>query len=568
MKRVTRFIVLSLVLVLTMSIGFGLASAQDDDLTIVIGWEQEPSVLAPLSDMAFAAYMQNFYQRDLWDWDTNREIFPIMAEEIPSFENGMVTETEEGNTVVTYKLNEGMSWSDGEPVTSADCAFWHEIMMDPSKGTIQRSSYPDVVESLEVVDDLTFVLTYNRPFPDFLTNSTATCGYPEHILGPWVEENGTIDTAPYFRGEDVVGYGPYVFGEWVIGNSLTFDRNPYWGENEFEQVPAIDRVILSFITDTAQMQNAFETGQIDLAFNFRDTLVADYQAVAGAEVFSTPGVFGDAIWVNVGNGGHPALEDPMVIDAMIHAIDRATLAEELVGPGVGVPKSWFAEQFWPEDLPLLEYDPELAMEMLDEAGWVDSNENGIRDKIVVDDEPPVELVLRFYTTELDVRMDYQIFIQEYLEEVGIVVQLLPVPATILFAPYAERGILDTGAFDLALFALSTGPLSPFADASEWFGCGSTPSPENGGQGKNGWGWCDEEFDRLDLLVGETVDPVERMEYAHEAQRRFFEGRFWHGLYLRPTWYAVDGSQWDVDTMFDMGTLSDNYFNKVEYWEPA
>ena len=261
MKRVTRFIMLGLVLVLAMSLGMGAASAQDE-VTVVIGWEQEPSVLMPLVDMAFAALMQNFYQRDVWDWDTNREIFPIMVEEIPSFDNGMVTENEEGNTVVTYKLNEGMLWSDGEPVTSADCAFWHEIMMDPSKGTLQRATYPEVVESLEVVDELTFTLTYNRPFPDFLVAAYATCGYPSHILAPWVEENGTIDTAPYFRGEGVVGYGPYVFGEWVIGNSLTFERNPYWGENDFEQAPAIDRVILSFITDTAQMQNAFEAGQI------------------------------------------------------------------------------------------------------------------------------------------------------------------------------------------------------------------------------------------------------------------------------------------------------------------
>lgn len=567
MKRVTRFIVLSLALILTMSLGFGLVSAQDE-VVIVIGWEQEPSVLQPLTDMAFGALMQNFYQRDVWDWDTNREIFPIMVSEIPSFENGLVTENEEGNTVVTYTLNEGMSWSDGEPVTSADCAFWHEIMMDPTKGTIQRALYPEVVESLEVVDELTFVLTYNRPFPDFLTAATATCGYPSHILAPWVEENGTIDTAPYFRGENTVGYGPYVLSDWVIGSTMTFTRNPFWGENDFEQAPAIDRVILSFITDTAQMQNAFEVGQIDLAFNFGDAFVPGYQAVANAEVFSTPGVFGDAIWVNVGNGGHPAFDDPGVIDAIIHAIDRATLAEELVGPGVSVPKSWYAEQFWPEDLPLIEYDPERAVELLEEAGWVDTTGNGIRDKVVVEGQAPVQLVLRFYTTDSQIRRDYQVFIQEYLAEVGIGTQIFSVPATIMFAPYAERGITRSGTFDLALFALSTGPLSPFANVNTWFGCGQTPSPENMGQGNNGWGFCDPEFDRLDLLVGETVDPEERLEFAWEAQRRLFEGRFWHGLYLRPTWYAVNGAEWDVSTMFDMGTLSSNYFNKVEFWEPA
>jgi peptide/nickel transport system substrate-binding protein len=215
----------------------------------------------------------------------------------------------------------------------------------------------------------------------------------------------------------------------------------------------------------------------------------------------------------------------------------------------------------PEDIGFVEYNVEGANALLDEAGWVDTNDNGIRDK------DGVELVLRFFTTTRQIRMDYQVFIQEYLADVGIEAQLLPIPSGVLFASFLERGVLDTGDWDLALFALSTGPLSPFANAPELFGCDGVPTPEDP-NGKNGWGFCSEEFDSLDLQVGTTVDPQERLELAHQAQRAFFEGQFWHGLYLRPTWYAFDGSVIDTSTVQDLGTLSSNYFNKVELWQPV
>jgi peptide/nickel transport system substrate-binding protein len=564
MNKFVRIVVLSLVLVLALSLGMGTISAQDDESVLVIGWEQEPSQLNPVAGEAFASLMDQFFARDVWNWDRQNQIYPVMVEEVPTLENGLVTTTDEGNTVVEYRLNQGMLWSDGEEVTSDDCLFGHELLSNPETGTLQRGVYPDVVESFEVVDDYNFIMTYNVPFPDFQSSATAMCMLPAHQIRPWIESGEILDTHPRFSGEEVIGYGPYVFSEWLNGDSVQFVRNPNWGGNEFEDAPAWDRVVLRFITESAQMQNAFEVGDIDVAFNFSDDLVEGYREIEGAEVFSTPGVFGDAIWVNVGNGGHPALSEPDVIRALIHAVDRATLAEALIGPGTEVPRSWYSSIFWPpeEELPLIEYNPEEATRLLDEAGWVDSNDDGVRDK------DGTELILRFYTTSgRQIREDYQVFIQEYLSEVGVATQLLPVPSGTLFAVFNQRGILSTGDFDLALFALSTDPLSPFANAEVWIGCDGIPSPENP-TGRNGWGFCDPEFDALDVQVGVTVDPEERLELAQQAQIQFFEGLFWHGLYLRPTWYAFDSSTIDVSTVQDLGTLSSNYFNKIEFWEPA
>ncbi len=557
MKRLTLRLGV-LLMILSMVLPLTLAGAQDD-VVIVIGWEQEPGVLSPMVDMTFASLMENFYARTVWDWDRNREIFPIMVEEIPSFENGLARTLENGNTQVEYHLREGMLWSDGEPVTAEDCLFWHNIRMDRALGSFQRGEYPEVVESLEMVDDYTLVLTYNTPWPDFQVDQYMNCQYPEHVLAPSLEADGTIDNAPYWSGEGVVGYAPYVFAEWNVGESMTFERNPNWDGQE----PAIDRIILSFIPESVQMRNALEAGEIDLTFQWPDDQVAGYQAIENVEVWNTPGVYGDAVWMNVrevGGTGHPALLDVRVREALVHAMDRPTMAEGLIGPGTERSLSWYPEQFLPEDLPYREYDPELAGQLLDEAGWLMNEDSGIREK------DGVPLVLRFYTTTRTLRMDYQVLIQEYLAEVGVQVVLLPVPSTALFASYTDRGILQTGDFDLAIFALSADPLSPNGTL-DWFGCRGISTPD-APDGNNGWGFCDEEHDRLEGLVETTVDPVERLGYHHQLEHRFYEGAFWHGLYLRPVWYAMRADLWDTSTVQDLGTLNANYFNKVEFWQPA
>lgn len=550
---------LFLLAILSLGLVGGVTMAQEET-TLIIGWEQEPPLLEPRSDNTFASLVSGFVHRDPWDWNGENEIFPIMVEEVPTFDNGLARTLENGNTQVDYVLKEGIKWSDGEPITSADLAFTHMILTTPETLTAGRGNYPVLVESGEVVDERTFRVTYNSPVPDYLVGDYL--GYninvlPEHVLDPILEENGNLDDADYWRGRGYVGYGPYTLDEWAIGEQFTLSKNPYWDGHE----PAIDTIILRFITDSAQMVNAFQNGEIDVAFNFQDSLVPQYQQVEGAEVFSTPGVYGDAVWINLGNGGHPALTEQNVRLAIAYAMDRRTMAEQLVGPGVEMARSWFPDTFLPDDYPFIEYDPEMANQLLDEAGWVDSNNNGTRDK------DGTELILRFFTTDRQVRLDYQVVIQEQLAAVGIGTQLFPVPSTLLFADYLERGILDTGDFDLAIFALSANPLSPYSgDTLEWFGCDGIPTPEDPA-GSNGWGFCNPRFDELNNIVATEVDPETRMEAAHEQFRLFYEGAFWHGLYLRPTWYALQPG-WDVAAAQGVGTLAANYFNNIEFWGPA
>src|SRR5690606_1450931 len=146
-------------------------------------------------------------------------------EEIPTVENGLVTTNDAGNTVVTYKIREGLLWSDGEPITADDFLFGHRIFSDTSTGTIARANYPEVVESVEKVDDYTVVQTFNTVFPDYVSDGVYLQGrFPQHVIEPLMDANGgSLDGLPYFtRGEGVVGYGPYIFDNWIPGESITF----------------------------------------------------------------------------------------------------------------------------------------------------------------------------------------------------------------------------------------------------------------------------------------------------------------------------------------------------------
>lgn len=605
--------ILALVALLMLLVVSGGARAQG--VTMVIGWEQEPDLPSPLSNSAFSTYLTNFYARDVWGWrGNNREIFAEMVEEIPTADNGLVSYVdvqvdldndgamEDAQApVVTYRLRQGMLWSDGEPVTAEDCMFYHNLMMQPDAlDSFQRGDYPAVVGSAEMVDEYTVVLTYNKPFPDFLTDAGLSCAFPAHKFlgdngaGFTMDADGdgvfdaNIDEAPYFDGfnpEELIGYGPYVLSEYNVGSNAVFTRNPNWGVNAFEQVPAIDTIITQWILESEQMENALEVGDIDMAYNFAGDRTQDengnpvgYYAMENVEVFNTPGVFVDGIWMNSGPFAFAAMQDVRVREGLVHAIDRRGIADQFVGPGAGanLTRAWVPAQFTPADLPFREYNIDGARQLLTDAGWVDddadeSAENARPTPRVsagvegVEDGTP--LILRFYTTPVVPRPDIQTVIQAQLALVGVRTQLFVVNGpTVLFASFAERGILNTGAYDLAMYALSNTPLSPNGSPDN-FRCAGIPSNENP-EGRNGTWFCDAEYDRLDFLVSVTNDPAERQSYRDQAEPIFFNAAVWHSIRPRLQFYAVRTDRFDADSMREMGTLSGNYFNRVEFWLPA
>ncbi|MGH2592345.1 MAG: ABC transporter substrate-binding protein, partial [Anaerolineae bacterium] len=124
-------------------------------------WTQEFDTLNPYySNKWFATITQQIWNAWAWEFDDNNEPFPVLVTEIPSADNGGISED---GTVITMKLRDDITWSDGEPITSDDFVFTHEMVVNPSN--VVATTYPyDQIKSVEAPDESTVVVTFNEPF--------------------------------------------------------------------------------------------------------------------------------------------------------------------------------------------------------------------------------------------------------------------------------------------------------------------------------------------------------------------------------------------------------------------
>jgi peptide/nickel transport system substrate-binding protein len=170
----------------------------------------------------------------------------------------------------------------------------------------------------------------------------------------------------------------------------------------------------------------------------------------------------------------------------------------------------------------------MAKQLLDEAGWIDSNGDGTRDK------DGVELILKYGTTTREIRRDTQAVAQQQLAEVGVKVELFNYDSDIYFGGYDEGGPAASGELDI--FQYSSTPNFPDPDMADWL-CSEIPSDES----PSGTNWsylCDEELDRLFKLQATQVDFEERQETFYQITQLIFEEAYWVGLWQDPDLFGI------------------------------
>ncbi|MCZ7543478.1 MAG: ABC transporter substrate-binding protein [Anaerolineae bacterium] len=177
----------------------------------------------------------------------------------------------------------------------------------------------------------------------------------------------------------------------------------------------------------------------------------------------------------------------------------------------------------------LPYDPDGAIVLLEEAGWVDTNGDGCRDK---DGE---ELVLRFVTNQRALRLAVAPVLQQQMAQVGACLDLFNYTSDQFFGTYAEGGITATGQFDIAEW--STNPDFPDPNVRQWR-CGEIATDENPA-GINDQQVCDERLEELLDAQTVTVDPTARAEIFHEIDRIIQEELYWLGVFSDPDNWATN-----------------------------
>jgi peptide/nickel transport system substrate-binding protein len=512
-------------------------------------FEEPDSLNAQYSGMWFANLAIDMINPGLWLYDNNLEPSLEMAAEFPSKDNGLMSE--DGLTI-RVPINPDANWSDGEPVTADDFVFTYEMVLDPNNINTQSTwPYADYLESVTAEDDKTLVIQFTEPFAPWATTMFDYV-LPKHILMPVYEAEGTIDEAEWNRNPTVVN-GAYALKEWQAGSHLILEANPgYWRGQ-----PKVSQVNIMVVPDDEAQMAAIKTGDTDIGIFLSYADIPDVEALPDVDIITVLSGYNESWFFNLNtdetaaDNGHPALQDARVRQAIAYAVDFDAICQELLYGGTYPPVTkWEETPYSSPDANPYAYDPDMAMSLLDEAGWTDSNGDGTRDK------DGVELVLVYSTTSgREVREQTQVVAQQYLADVGIGIEIANNSYDTMWNSYGQGGPIATGQFDIAEWS----DTSEFPDPSEsqWL-CSEIPSDESP-DGSNWYGICDEDLDALFRAQEVEMDPVARIDLFHQASQLINDQVYWIGV-----WH--DNDVWAINTRLANAKISgaDPFWNVYEW----
>jgi peptide/nickel transport system substrate-binding protein len=483
--------------------------------TLKLLYWQAPTILNPHFSSGFKdAEASRITLEPLASFDADGKLVLFLAAEAPTLENGGVAAD---GTAVTWKLKDGLQWSDGTPFTAADVVFTYEFISNPDVGTTSAGTY-EVIEQVEALDDTTVKITFKEPNPSWYLVFTGTEGMilPRHLFQDYNGSNGR--EAPTNRMP--VGTGPYQVVEFRPGDTVVYEPNPHY--REVEQL-AFSRVELKGGGDaTSAARAVLQTGDADYAYNLQvEAPVLQQLAAAGqGEVVTNFGSLVERIVFNFSDPNqatadgerssvefpHPFFTDPQVRQALNLAIDRETISDRLYGP-TGQPTANFlvAPANFQSPSTTYRFDPEAAAALLDEAGWVDSNGDGTRD------QAGVELTIVFQTSVNPVRQKTQELVKQSLESIGIGVELRSIDASVYFSgDPANTETLERFQADLQMF--TTGNTNPDPGSyMKTYTCSEIAQKANNWSKQNYSRYCNETYDALWQQTTQELDPDKRQQ---------------------------------------------------------
>lgn len=286
----------------------------------------------------------------------------------------------------TFELEPEAVWSDGTPVTAEDVAFTLLAYKDWAHFGYM-SGYTTHMADVQATDDHTVVITLDIPLPNFESQVMYTYILPKHIWEPFA---GDLDAAVAFQNEAMVGSGPFRLKEFKQGEYYRLSANPDY----YNGPPAVDEVIFQKYDNEDALVQALRAGELDMITEIPHTVVASLRGDPNITVATgTSRGLRDYIFnlsspeicpVDDGGvcSGHPALRDRVVRQAMAHAVDKQQIldvAELGLGtPGLGLVPAALGK-FYASELEDYTFDIPLANKMLDEAGYMDTDGDGIRE---------------------------------------------------------------------------------------------------------------------------------------------------------------------------------------------
>lgn len=516
MRLVKVLAVAAVALVSTLALVAG-AAAQDDEKVVLTVGTDDVDTFNPLVGVEVPDY-------EAW----NLQYATLTDKAAADFETtaGLAEswEPSNGGKTYTYTLRDGLEWSDGEPLTADDVVF--TVNTSREEGWLNYTSTTQNLTA-KAIDERTVEIASSVPDPKFPSMDVYIL--PEHVWGKLDKTQRTK-----YEARDGVGSGPFTLTEYKSGQFWRMAANPgYWNGE-----PAIDEVVFRVFNNADAMVAALKSGEIDAA---QDVPAASFEGLKTTEgIVAIEGQQGNVDEVSVNGGrpedqrvegignGHPALSDLEFRKAIAHAIDDATIIDR-VDAGIGLPALTISPSPNPEwlpDIPVEEqftFDLEKAKQILEAAGYKDTNGNGIREMPGGGDDINLVFAVR---TDSQIAPPISEFVKGWLEDIGIGVTLKPMNESQLTV------VIGKGDYDLFHWSWT-----PFVDPDpmlSYFTCDQLSSdPDNPTDYYNDANWCDPEYDRLYKEQNQELDHATRVELVHEMLRLMYDSATYNNLAQNP-----------------------------------
>jgi peptide/nickel transport system substrate-binding protein len=342
------------------------------------------------------------------------------------------TQSDDGMTW-TFNIRDDATWQDGQPFTANDIAFTFNKTLDCKLGNSLDYLVPDFTESITATSPTQLTWVTNKPTSAPIRPPWVYIA-PEHVWGQ--SSCDEIKKAPFFEdGKPMIGSGPFQLTEWNKGEDWTMTANPnYW-----DGAPQIDQFKVVRYDNSEAMVSALKNGEIDYT-NLGSVDLFDQLAGEGSESGITTHVgpavsFGQMSFnmcdptaadaapycAKTGSTGNPALRDPALRTAISWAIDRNTIVDKVlagygsVGTTIVPPFATFYH-YEPTPDETIGFDIDKANQMLDDAGYKDTDGDGIRNDPKTGDNLDFRFILR---SESEVGPRLGEYVSGWLKQIGI-----------------------------------------------------------------------------------------------------------------------------------------------------
>ncbi len=475
-------------------------STSEGPVVARVGWAGSPDTLNPGTAVLTEAYTifelvyDSMYQLEL-DGTYSLEL----ADSVDVSEDGLV---------YTFHIRDGITFHDGEALTAEDVAFSYNLYASQEDFPF-LPVYTEFFDTVVADDSNNVLITLTDAIPNIQSQLIYLYVLPEHI---WGALEGTA--VPEFENEAVIGSGPFKMVEYAQNEFVRLEGV----KDHYLQGPIIDEVVFQTFENQDALVQALRTGQVDMITEMPNTAVVSLRNEENIELVSGPPlspsvtdiIFNQTEPENCppGDGlctGHPALRDRNVRLALAHATDKQQIID-VVLLGLGAPGLTLIPDslgvFYNNSLNDYEYDVALANQVLDDAGYLDSDGDGIRE--MPDGSNPLNLRMNWPSDSTEA----------------------PRMAELLASMWAEVGVgTELQALDPDALTATCCPAFDF-DVILW-GWGSDPDPsfllsvmltEEITTGNSESGYSNPTYDELYLQQAVELDQQQRIDLIWEMQR--------------------------------------------------